>query len=251
MLRSSGLWISPKKGCGWEQCPDGSATSPSMTSTHGPRRSADLAALSWSRRPTAISAAFLCGRRSARRDLALVAGLTIRPIATGRLERARARGWHELLAEDRSTVFPFYGELLGWQIPRMEATRQSAYEVFLAAGQTIRGMLTKLLSVSQRVLAPLLQCRRRRAAARRVDVLAGAGWSGADRVARRLLDRAMCRSPRRPVCAAGGMGSEGHQVILPASEVSWSAKWGSIASQGRGGASQDEALGLTPATLAT
>ena len=81
--------------------------------------------------------------------LALVTGLTYGQSQPSGLDQPGRVGWHELLAEDRSKVFPFYGKLLGWQQASTKADPASVYELFSAAGQTIGGMLTKLPSVSQ------------------------------------------------------------------------------------------------------
>src|SRR5262245_66183292 len=46
---------------------------------------------------------------------ALVSGLTCGERQPGGLDELGCVGWHELLAEDRSKVFDFYGGLFGWQ----------------------------------------------------------------------------------------------------------------------------------------
>jgi uncharacterized protein len=52
-------------------------------------------------------------------------------------------GWHELLAADWETVWPFYGELFGWHKADADLGVTGTYQLISAAGQTIGGMFTK------------------------------------------------------------------------------------------------------------
>src|SRR5262249_28187957 len=78
---------------------------------------------------------------------ALVSGLTYGQGQPSGLDAPGRVGWHELLAEDRNRIFPFYGALLGWQKASTGTDPENLYELFSVAGQTIGGMLTKLPSV--------------------------------------------------------------------------------------------------------
>jgi uncharacterized protein len=52
-------------------------------------------------------------------------------------------GWHELLAADWETAWPFYRELFGWQKAQAGDGPMGPYQLFSAGGQTIGGMFTK------------------------------------------------------------------------------------------------------------
>ncbi|WLB73693.1 VOC family protein [Bradyrhizobium elkanii] len=109
---------------------------------------------------------------------ALVSGLTYGQRQSSGLDEPGRVGWHELLAEDRNKIFPFYGELLGWQKAHAETGPADLYELFSAAGQTIGGMLTKLPSVSQPCWLYYFNVDDIGAAAKRVD----AGGAGSSKV---------------------------------------------------------------------
>jgi uncharacterized protein len=163
---------------------------------------------------------------------ALVTGLTYGQSQPSGLDEPGRVGWHELLAEDRSKVFPFYAALLGWQRASAEGDPASVYELFSVAGQTIGGMLTKLPSVSHACWLHYFNVDDVGAAARRVN--AGGG---------RVLQEPIalpgdswivrCVDPQGALFALQGAWDQKGIKRSSASEVSWSAKWGGIASQGR------------------
>ncbi|MGY4606194.1 putative enzyme related to lactoylglutathione lyase [Bradyrhizobium sp. USDA 4474] len=164
---------------------------------------------------------------------ALVTGLTYRQSQHSALEQPGRVGWHELLAEDRSKVFPFYRKLLGWQQASAEADPASVYELFSVAGETIGGMLTKLPSVPQPCWLHYFNVEDIGAAARRVHdgggrvlqhpiALPDGGWI------------VRCVDPQGALFALqGGWDRAGVEGSSSPLEVSWSAEWGGIASQGR------------------
>ncbi|MEK9279258.1 VOC family protein [Bradyrhizobium sp. ISRA442] len=160
---------------------------------------------------------------------ALVTGLTYGERQPGGLDEPGRVGWHELLAEDRTRIFPFYGELLGWQRASAEADPADLYEVFSAAGQTIGGMLTKLPSVSQPCWLYYFNVDDIGAAAERVN--AGGGRVLQGPIA--LPDGCWivrCADPQGALFALQGPWD---QKGTEASEVNWSARWGGVSSQGR------------------
>jgi predicted enzyme related to lactoylglutathione lyase len=57
-------------------------------------------------------------------------------------------GWHELLASDWESVWPFYAELLGWKKADAETGEIGTYQLFSAGGETIGGMINKPASVA-------------------------------------------------------------------------------------------------------
>ena len=163
---------------------------------------------------------------------ALVTGLTYGQSQPGGSDQPGRVGWHELLAEDRSRVFPFYGELLGWQQDSTKADPASVYELFSAAGQTIGGMLTKLPSVPQASWLHYFNVDDVGASARRVH--AGGGWVLQGPI--ELPDGGWivrCVDPQGALFALEGAWDQKAIARSSASEVTWSAKWGGIASQGR------------------
>ena len=163
---------------------------------------------------------------------ALVTGLTYGQSQPSGLDQPGRVGWHELLAEDRSKVFPFYGELLGWQQASAEADPASVYELFSAAGQTIGGMLTKLPAVSQACWLHYFNVDDVGAAARRVNARGGRVLQGPIE----LPDDCWivrCVDPQGALFALQGAWDQKGIERSSAPEVTWSAKWEGIASQGR------------------
>ena len=141
-------------------------------------------------------------------------------------------GWHELLAEDRHKVFPFYRKLLGWQQASAEADPASVYDLFSAAGQTIGGMLTKLPSVSHACWLHYFDVGDIGVAARRV-------MSGGGRVLQQPIELpdggwiVRCVDPQGALFALQGAWDRKGTGKSSSSEVSWSSEWGGIASRGR------------------
>jgi predicted enzyme related to lactoylglutathione lyase len=140
-------------------------------------------------------------------------------------------GWHELLAEDRNTIFDFYGELFGWQKANSETDPADLYQLFSVAGQTIGGMLTKLPSVFQPCWLYYFNVDDIGAAAKRVNAGGGHILQGPFE----LPDGCWivrCADPQGALFALQGAGQKG--IERPSSsEVGWSASWGGIASRGR------------------
>lgn len=60
------------------------------------------------------------------------------PMATGFI------GWHELMAGDLDTAFPFYAELFSWTKDQtMDMGEMGVYQLFAHSGAAIGGMMTK------------------------------------------------------------------------------------------------------------
>lgn len=163
---------------------------------------------------------------------ALVTGLTYGASQPSGSDQPGRVGWHELLAEDRRRIFPFYGELLGWQQPTAGTDPAGVYELFSVAGQTIGGMLTKLPSVSQACWLHYFNVDDVGAAARRVNVRGGRVLQGPIE----LPDDCWivrCVDPQGALFTLQGAWDQTGIERSSAAEVSWSAKWGGIASRGR------------------
>jgi predicted enzyme related to lactoylglutathione lyase len=163
---------------------------------------------------------------------ALVTGLRYRQRQPSGLNEPGHVGWHELLAEDRNTIFAFYGELLGWQKAYAEADPADVYELFSAAGQTIGGMLTKLPSVSQPCWLYYFNVDDIGAAAKRVNAGGGRVLQGPIE----LPDGCWimrCADPQGGLFALQGAWDQKRTERPSTSEVGWSASWGGIASKGR------------------
>lgn len=163
---------------------------------------------------------------------ALVTGLTYGQSQPGGTDEPGRVGWHELLAEDQRRIFPFYGKLLGWQKPPAGTDPASVYELFSVVGQTIGGMLTKLPSVSQACWLHYFNVDDIGAAARRVN-------AGGGRVLQGPIELpddcwiVRCVDPQGALFTLQGAWDRKGIERPSTSEVSWSAKWGDIASQGR------------------
>ncbi|HMM91266.1 VOC family protein [Bradyrhizobium sp.] len=163
---------------------------------------------------------------------ALVSGLTFGQPQSGALDEPGRVGWHELLAENRNTVFDFYGELFGWQKDQGEADPADVYQAFSVGGETIGGMLTKLPIVQHACWLYYFNVDDIDEAATRVN-------AGGGRILQGPLELhdswwiARCVDPQGALFALQGVRGQGAAERPSASEVSWSAKWGGIASQGR------------------
>jgi predicted enzyme related to lactoylglutathione lyase len=163
---------------------------------------------------------------------ALVEGLTYGPQQPGGLDELGHVGWHELLAQDRSRIFDFYGELFDWQKDSGETDAADFYQLFSSAGQTIGGMLTKLPSVPQPSWLYYFNVDDIGTAARRVN-------DGGGRILQGPIELrdgcwiARCTDPQGALFALQGARGPKDAGQPSASEVAWSAKWGDIASQGR------------------
>ncbi len=165
-------------------------------------------------------------------NFALVSGLTYGPRQPGGLDELGRVGWHELLAEDRNRVFDFYGELFGWQKDSGETEPADFYQLFSSAGQTIGGMLTKLPSVPQPCWLYYFNVDDIGTAAKRVNDSGGRILQGPVEL-RDGCWIARCADPQGALFALQGARGPKDAEQPSASEVTWSAKWGGIASQGR------------------
>jgi predicted enzyme related to lactoylglutathione lyase len=163
---------------------------------------------------------------------ALVEGLTYGPQQPGGLDELGHVGWHELLAQDRSRIFDFYGELFNWQKDSGETDAADFYQLFSSAGQTIGGMLTKLPSVPQPSWLYYFNVDDIGAAAKRVNDSGGRILQGPIELSDGCWI-ARCADPQGALFALQGARGPKDAEQPSASEVAWSAKWGGIASQGR------------------
>jgi uncharacterized protein len=162
---------------------------------------------------------------------ALVTGLTYVKRHPGGLDEPGRVGWHELLAEDRNSVFDFYGELFGWQ-KASETDPADLYQLFSVAGQTIGGMLTKAPSVSQPFWLHYFNVDDIGAAAQRVNAGGGRILQGPiELTADCWIVR--CADPQGAVFALQSARGQNGTERASVPEVSWSASWGGIASRGR------------------
>jgi hypothetical protein len=160
---------------------------------------------------------------------ALVTRLAYGQRHSSRLDVPGRVGWHELLAEDRNEIFDFYGALFGWRKPP-ETNPADLYQLFSAAGQTIGGMLTKLPSVSQPFWLHYFNVDDIGAATKRIHAGGGRILQGPVELAAGCWI-VRCADPQGALFAL--QGAKGQKGTEPAREVSWSAKWSGIASQGR------------------
>ncbi|HEY2757812.1 MAG TPA: VOC family protein [Pseudolabrys sp.] len=162
---------------------------------------------------------------------ALVSGLAYGQRHPDGLDEPGCVGWHELLAEDRNKIFDFYGELFCWQ-KAPESDPADLYQLFSVAGETIGGMLTKLPSVSQPFWLHYFNVDDIGAAAKRVN-------DGEGRILQGPIELLagcwimQCADPQGALFALQGAQSRKGTERSSASGVSWSARWGGIASQGR------------------
>jgi uncharacterized protein len=163
---------------------------------------------------------------------ALVEGLTYGPQQPGGLDELGHVGWHELLAQDRSRIFDFYGELFDWQKNSSETDAADFYQLFSSAGQTIGGVLTKLPSVPEPCWLYYFNVDDIGTAAKRVNDSGGRILQGPIELTEGCWI-ARCADPQGALFALQGARGQRDTEQPSASEVAWSAKWGGIASQGR------------------
>jgi hypothetical protein len=161
---------------------------------------------------------------------ALITGLTYGQRHTIGLDGPGRVGWHELLAEDRNTIFDFYGELFGWQ-KAAEAHPADSYQSFSAAGQTIGAMLTKHPSVSQPFWLYYFNVEDIGVAARRVNAGGGRVLEGPIELLAGCWI-VQCADPQGALFALQSVQGQKAAARRSVSAVSWSARWGGISSQG-------------------
>jgi uncharacterized protein len=167
-----------------------------------------------------------------RATFALVTGLTYGQRDPSGLDEFGRVGWHELVAEDRNKIFDFYGELFGWQkAPKTDPT--DLYQLFSAAGRTIGAMHTKLPSVSQPFWLYYFNVDDVGAAAKRVNAGGGRILQGPIELPAGGCWIVRCADPQGALFALQGAQGQKGTERPSASEVSWSARWGGVASQGR------------------
>jgi predicted enzyme related to lactoylglutathione lyase len=162
----------------------------------------------------------------------LVAGLRYGDRQPCGLEQPGRVGWHELFAADRNEVFGFYEEIFGWAKASSETDPADLYQLFSAGGETIGGMLTKLPSVSHPFWLYYLNVDDIDAATARVNAFGGRTLQAPIE----LPDGCWitrCADPQGALFALQGSRSQSEAERPVTGEVSWSARWGGIASRGR------------------
>jgi hypothetical protein len=166
-----------------------------------------------------------------RATFALITGLSYGQRHPSELYEPGRVGWHELLAEDWNKIFDFYGELFGWQ-KAPETDPADLYQLFSVAGETIGGMLTKLPSVSHPFWLYYFNVDDIGAAAKRVNDGGGQILLGPTELLAGCWI-VQCADPQGALFALQSAQDQKGTARRSASEVSWSAKWDGIASQGR------------------
>jgi uncharacterized protein len=164
--------------------------------------------------------------------LALVTGLrsgqskSVQPDELGRV------GWHELLATDWEKVFPFYGEIFGWQKAEAEIGPTDTYQLFSTGGQAVGGMLAKRPAEPVPFWLYYFNIDDLDTAAERVKSAGG-------RILEGPLELpggswiARCMDPQGAAFAVQGKRSRDNIAKAPASEVGWSTEWSGFSSRGR------------------
>jgi hypothetical protein len=164
--------------------------------------------------------------------LALITGLKPGQPQPAEPDELGRVGWHELLASDWEKVFPFYGEIFGWQKADAEIGRTDTYQLFSTGGQTVGGMLAKRPAEPIPFWLYYFNVDDLDAAAERVKSaggqileapleLPGGSWF------------ARCMDPQGAAFAVQGKRSRNNSARAPASEVGWSTEWSGISSRGR------------------
>ena len=75
--------------------------------------------------------------------LALIKGVEPAQSLAGELDKPGRVGWHELLAVNGETAFPFYGALFAWRKGEPEVEPAGTYQPFFVGAEIIGGMFTK------------------------------------------------------------------------------------------------------------
>jgi predicted enzyme related to lactoylglutathione lyase len=140
--------------------------------------------------------------------------------------------WHELLASDWKTAFPFYSALFGWE--RAEARTGSAvgYQMLSAGGHVIGGMFTKLPVAPFPFWLYYFNVPEIAVAAKQVT-------AGGGRIAQGPLEVQgggwiiRCIDPQGAMFALQADANQGGVKAVSDAELGWSAAWGELRSHGR------------------
>jgi uncharacterized protein len=140
--------------------------------------------------------------------------------------------WHELLATDWKTAFPFYSALFGWE--RADAKNESpvGYQVLSADGHAIGGMFTKLpvapfpfwlyyFNVPDIAVAAKQVTNSGGRVAQGPTEVQGGGW---------ML---RCIDPQGAMFALQADANQGGVKEVSDGELGWSTAWGEFRSHGR------------------
>ena len=141
-------------------------------------------------------------------------------------------GWHELLAADWQQVFPFYGELFGWQKAEADVGPTDTYQLFAAGEDTIGGMFDKRRIDAVPFWLFYFNVGDIDTAMDRVESSGGQVFEGPHELPSGIWI-ARCRDPHGAAFALQGKRSQDGIGRVPASEVGWSTEWGGISSRGR------------------
>ncbi|MDR3537416.1 MAG: VOC family protein [Acetobacteraceae bacterium] len=77
-------------------------------------------------------------------SIAVFRFLTACPAAPPAMGTPGQFGWHELMAVDWTTAFPFYAEMFGWQKSTpVDMGPMGTYQLFAIGGQDVGGMMSK------------------------------------------------------------------------------------------------------------
>jgi predicted enzyme related to lactoylglutathione lyase len=164
--------------------------------------------------------------------LGLVTGLKTGQSQPAEPDELGRVGWHELLATDWEKVFPFYGEIFGWQKADAEIGPTDTYQLFSTGGQAVGGMLAKRPAEPVPFWLYYFNIDDLDTAAERVKSAGG-------RILEGPLELpggswiARCMDPQGAAFAVQGKRSRDNIAKAPASEVGWSTEWSGFSSRGR------------------
>ena len=165
-----------------------------------------------------------------RATFALAQGLKHDPPAEfGRPGRV---SWHELLATDWKTAFPFYSALFGWERAEAKIGSATSYQMLSAGGHPIGGMFTKLpvapfpfwlyyFNVPDIAVAAKQVTTSGGRIAQGPTEVPGGGW---------ML---RCIDPQGAMFALQADANQGGVKEVSDAELGWSTAWGEFRSHGR------------------
>ena len=140
--------------------------------------------------------------------------------------------WHELLATDWKTAFPFYSALFGWERAEAKIGSAVSYQILSAGGQQIGGMFTKLPVAPFPFWLYYFNVPDIAVAAKLVK-------AGGGRIARGPTEMrdgnwiVRCIDPQGAMFALEAGANQDGLTEVGDAELAWSTSWGEFSSHGR------------------
>jgi uncharacterized protein len=140
--------------------------------------------------------------------------------------------WHELLATDWETAFPFYSALFGWERAEAKIGSAVSYQILSAGGHAIGGMFTKLPVAPFPFWLYYFSVPDIAVAAKQVTASGGRIAQGPTEVPGGSW-MIRCIDPQGAMFALQADANRGGVKEVSDAELGWSTAWGEFRSHGR------------------